>query len=371
MFEPASLPDHAHNLGFWFVDNNIFFNKTKAIYHATIKNSRDVRYYYHDHVYKKHDWTAEPVETLEEIYIKRAKQLRQKYDYLVLLYSGGSDSSNALKSFINNGVKLDEVTYWYSSHDEDNNVQNFEIMYAGSEILQRLIDMGIEVSRIDDAKYLKNHTLKKYEWILESDPTTIISVTHRPETIYNNPKWLELVNSGKSVGVIIGYEKPRVFFDGENWYSAFMDGLGYNYEKYHLNTTVIKLEPFYTSPDCPQISIKQAHVVKNYIEKNYTVDQYTQWFTHKAEFKKDLYYSIVRNNIYPYWNDSTFTIGKQNSVVYCKKCEWIWSSNTELSQNFFSGLDWVNEKVDPYFLNDANVYNGIKGVWSPWYKLND
>jgi diphthamide synthase (EF-2-diphthine--ammonia ligase) len=43
------------------------------------------------------------------LYDLRARQLREKYDYLILSYSGGADSHNVLMSFIKQGIHLDEI----------------------------------------------------------------------------------------------------------------------------------------------------------------------------------------------------------------------------------------------------------------------
>ena len=62
-----------------------------------------------DDVYGKLDWSV-PVETnLLTLYKQRAEQLREKYDYLVMYYSGGADSTNALHAFIDNNIFLDEL----------------------------------------------------------------------------------------------------------------------------------------------------------------------------------------------------------------------------------------------------------------------
>lgn len=55
------------------------------------------------------DFSVEPNETLEELYRQRAQQLRDKYNYLILMYSGGADSHEMLMSFLNNNIYLDEV----------------------------------------------------------------------------------------------------------------------------------------------------------------------------------------------------------------------------------------------------------------------
>ena len=93
---PALLPDYAQNHGFWLVDNEIAFSKLKSILRAQERNTTDVRFYYYDHVFSSYDWSKPSNLSLQELYTKRAKQLREQYDYVIFAYSGGSDSSLSL-----------------------------------------------------------------------------------------------------------------------------------------------------------------------------------------------------------------------------------------------------------------------------------
>ena len=77
--------------------------KTENDYHSPI------RFYFHDHIFKKIDWTIEPEFSLQELYRMRAQELRDEYDYLLLSFSGGSDSLEILHGCLKNNIFLDEV----------------------------------------------------------------------------------------------------------------------------------------------------------------------------------------------------------------------------------------------------------------------
>ena len=49
-----------------------------------------IRFYFHDHLFKKFDWTVEPDVSLQNLYKLRAQQIRDEYDYVILSFSGGS-----------------------------------------------------------------------------------------------------------------------------------------------------------------------------------------------------------------------------------------------------------------------------------------
>jgi hypothetical protein len=59
------------------------------------------------------DWSVEPEGTLADLYTQRARALRDRFDYLILLYSGGSDSHQMLMTFLNASIHLDEVCSCY------------------------------------------------------------------------------------------------------------------------------------------------------------------------------------------------------------------------------------------------------------------
>ena len=82
--------------GYFKVGKDIFFSKIDAILHAS-KTNADVTFHFHDDVYGSVDWTRPLHVPLDVLYRQRAQQLRDKYDYLVLHYSAGSDSHNILR----------------------------------------------------------------------------------------------------------------------------------------------------------------------------------------------------------------------------------------------------------------------------------
>jgi len=55
------------------------------------------------------DWTKEPKESFKELCRQRAEQIRDTYDYVIVYFSGGSDSTTVMNAFLDNGIKIDEV----------------------------------------------------------------------------------------------------------------------------------------------------------------------------------------------------------------------------------------------------------------------
>lgn len=372
MFDPNLLPQHAHHHGFWLVDDTPVFSKIKAILYAQEKNTENVKFYFHNNVYDNCDWTVAQTPLLD-LYIKRAEQLRNNYDYLIFAYSGGSDSSNALKTFLYNNIKIDELLVWYTSHNEKNVLTNAEINYAAADMISRCNkEYNIKINKVDISEYFAKCKIVGNEWILGTDHSLVIEQIVKPEILYNNPHWLKLVDSGKRVAIILGLEKPRIFYKNKKWYAGFLDVTNsYNFEKYHYEKPPLILEQFYRTPDYPQITISQSHAVANFISQTYDKKFIVDNFSNDGNFNQKLYYKIVRNSIYPYWDDNTFSIGKTRGGILIDKYEWAWNSNTDLANEYLRSLDLLKNEIDKHWLNRPNnhIY-GIRGIWSKIYCLS-
>ena len=98
-----------HNKGVYRANGKPFFNKLEAILEVNANPGTWVEWDYHDAVFGQHQWDIEPIFDLKELYRQRALQLREAYDHVVLFYSGGVDSWNILKTFIDNNIPLDEI----------------------------------------------------------------------------------------------------------------------------------------------------------------------------------------------------------------------------------------------------------------------
>jgi hypothetical protein len=95
--------------GLWIVNGIEFDSKYQALLHATRNNIKDIKFWYHDDIFASVDVTQLSKTPLSLLYKERAQQLRDSYDYLILYYSGGADSHNILRTFLDNNIKIDEI----------------------------------------------------------------------------------------------------------------------------------------------------------------------------------------------------------------------------------------------------------------------
>ena len=92
---------------YWQVGNYKTISKIAAIEHAKGDISK-VKYYWMDDVWDRVG-TQEPSASWNELLRIRCQQLRDRYNHLALMYSGGWDSHTALMAFVDNNIKLDEI----------------------------------------------------------------------------------------------------------------------------------------------------------------------------------------------------------------------------------------------------------------------
>ena len=97
-----------NNKSFYTVGSQVYYSKTLALLEAT-KTNIHPEWHFGDDVFGALLWNSGQASNITDLYQQRASQLREKYDYLVLGYSGGSDSRTALDSFLSQGLKVDEL----------------------------------------------------------------------------------------------------------------------------------------------------------------------------------------------------------------------------------------------------------------------
>ena len=87
-------------------------------------------FYFYDEEFSKINWFIEPKDSLQTLYRKRAEQIRQDYEYVILAYSGGHDSTQVLETFYYNNIHINEILMVgafsqdsYTGSDENHNAE--------------------------------------------------------------------------------------------------------------------------------------------------------------------------------------------------------------------------------------------------------
>lgn len=236
----------------------------------------------------------EPSETLQELYLQRAIELRNKYDYLILYYSGGNDSNQILETFMLNKIFLDEIVI-FSKEDMDlkNKIQDEEKLlffvpeyYEASKSAIPQAKFYIEtysprtkltiVENINNVngKYWESLNFENIERHLKScnlGLSSRIVVRSRDLSFVNSS--LSKIISNKNIGHIYGKEKVRVSYDESGFFISISDADVIDYIDLQWliseKNTPNNMELFYIHPDSIKIHIKQAHEIIKKIPKKF------------------------------------------------------------------------------------------------------
>lgn len=250
----------------YYSGNKKFTSKFDAVIHFN-KTKEETNFYYYDDVYDKIDWTIEPPETLEFYYKEQAKRIRESYDYVILCFSGGADSTNILETFYYNNLKIDKIitvgAFSQDSHSMVEENHNGEIYFVAHP---RLKELGLEsiTEHFDYTKYFdkfSQFSINEYgsEWFKYCD--SWFSPHHwfwRDLPKYVVPRNME----NKKVGIVFGIDKPSFSFDKKNRLSfRFHDAEVQQYGNIKYKNDFDKIN-FYWDPESPLIVIKQLHILK-------------------------------------------------------------------------------------------------------------
>jgi hypothetical protein len=326
--------------GYYQVGNQYYLNKTEAVYNAS-KNKQTAEWHFHEDIFSKLDWSKRPTGTLQDLYLERARQLRDKYDYLILLFSGGMDSWTALDTFLSNNIHIDEiVTRW----------QRAERKYVDASLNPEQINMGseFEYAVLPVLEYVQKHfpkikvTIDDFSDSLEGELTESeflksTSWQHQPTSFKysrSTETELEMVRQNKSIGLVTGAEKIHVAVQDNNFYAFFTDQSNGS----DLNPSR-KVEFFYWSPDAPHIPVLQAHCIKDYLKEEKQIN---------AEVPSLLedWRQVYARVCYPRFNIDTFQTYKQFGSLVWQNDWWIQKYNPTyyqswryITKQYFAGID--------------------------------
>jgi len=362
------------NRGYWRVDNEYYTNKVLAIIAAQHRNlePEDITFHYNEDSWNQLDWSVEPNESLQELYVQRAQQLRDKYETLILRFSGGADSYNILKTFVDNNIKLDVVTmneYHAPGTTSSVNTTNVEKKLLAKPLLDQVISQGAKFEVItNDFSSTFSAVGDDPTWIFDIDAPrfTCIDISAcRALTTPEFSKW-----DSPTTGVILGIDKPKVWFkEGKICYFSMPDHL------HTMQTPVNKMvpEPFYWTVDMPKIVVKQCHAVKNY------------WRNHLAELGdlvdvveitgKPRLVPLIYPNCFgeldplakklPYWDHDVINSKFRNGNGFAPR-GWGWDWQAHKSPYFKTwqaGIDLADRIIERKFKNADSIWeNGLKVI---------
>lgn len=371
-------------LGVYTVGDKTFHGKPQALIEATQTNQFPTWNFNND-VFDKLDYTVEPEVPLLTLYKIRAQQLRDKYDYIRLEFSGGSDSATALYAFINNDIHIDEVVIRYPKTGEkdveadpfnykaENTLSEFK--YAAVPILEWLT-LSAPRTKITIHDYSIDMLTSTYDegWIFNTK-----DYFQPGHSFKHNPIGMKehkiLADSGKAICILYGLDKPKICIQDKKWYMYFIDVIANHSVSTFGDYTNMTNEYFFWSPDLPELVLKQAHIVMNWfnLPSNHHAQYLCRWPNYSYT-QRSAYEHLIKPLIYPEYDPTTFQTNKPSNSFYNEMDQWFYKNldGTEQYQIWKAGLRFLVDKIDPkYFNYEGKDPVGFVGFLSPFHCLGD
>lgn len=372
-------------LGYYTVDNLEFDSKIQACIHAA-KQNKEVVWHFNDYEFKNYNWQIEPTETLDQLYDRRSKDLREKYDYIIISYSGGADSHNIVSSFIRQNLHIDEIIV----NTMESGNKNFTVIDKNNK---RPENAAAEhqlqtIPRLQEIQKLCPHTkitvldLTDYlfkSWFETGDASWVFDkregLNPLNVTRFNYIHFSEVrkqFDKDKKIALILGVEKPITLINENNkFYIRFVDRATNiitisEHIKEYTNAVV---EYFYWSPDSLDILCKQAHVIKRWVEMDLARQKlwYYKNFYNPKVFRT-VHERILRTLIYSTWDDTWYQADKATRDWYSEFDSWFINGLAGSKQHHIwkEGIKYVEDNAGKFLNVSSGVADGLK-VYSKHY----
>lgn len=239
------------------VNGKKFYNPFLAFIHGAHNSPHDTpKFVCYDNVFNTLDWTVEPKESIRELIDTRTRQLAQRYDKIILAFSGGTDSVTVYNSFVRQNILIDEIIISYSPYTEAHPVITADWLIKNHHDKRT----KITVLNRNDPKY---YTIFKNEgWVLENQGNLGYFNLSAPGSYFYqhcSDQW-----GNTNWAMIIGYEKPNIMREKNQWLAVKMDKV------FKPSFSYPNLEYFFITPDLPQLHLKQNHLLLRYIKQTYS-----------------------------------------------------------------------------------------------------
>ena len=350
---------------YYLVDGLKFDSKIQAALFATQVN-KPMTWYFNTDLFNAYDWTVEPEKTLDQLYNQRAKELRERYDYIILSYSGGSDSHNILMSFIRQGLHIDEIVV---NHMTDawnrfvvlNPTQTASWNTGAEHSLQTIprlkeVEHLIPNTKITILDLSQNlfDAFTSYgdaSWVLgRKEGLNPLNVTRYNYAYFTNIR--KQFDKGYKIAMVVGIEKPRTVIENGIFKLYFIDKgvnivpIDDNFKEYSNSS----LEFFYWSKDAVTLLCKQAHVLKRFVEGDPSRIKLWDKNNLNPDNWRLVQEPMIKPVLYSTWNTGWFQTDKSVSDWNSEFDTWFINgyADHKSHQIWREGLKFVTNNTKPY-----------------------
>lgn len=385
--------------GHYSVNGQVHLNKNNAIIAAGM-NLSNVKFIYNDEIFDRSDWTTEPEPSVSitEFYRRRALQIRNSYDYVILMYSGGPDSTNVLNSFVNNNLLIDEIVNVNSYHRTgvvNGTIHNADYVYNAKPFLDSLVaekNLQSKITILDEIDLVQQHW--KYSHTQGNDDL-LFGAVPAPGMIITKQIWVKyvphiwkMILAGKKICIVLGSDKTSLTVVNGKYATSFPDILltdtslmnSYDQDLKHLNLQ----EMFYHSPDCTDLIIKQAHILKNFVDRHALPTDFVppnsrsnlsktnhrpSYICQSKHSKEHLKYDIYHTLLYPGYTANIITPKTTHMITRPIDNWWIKDLESNGRNMFYHLLLHNVKKLTGTLGYDKNRLVGFPGIYTKPYYL--
>ena len=366
---------HAVRHGYYQVGNLSIANKIDAIIEAERAHAFP-NFIFNDHIYAQHDWTIEPEESLETLYAQRAWELRERYDYLILHFSGGSDSTNILETFVRNKIPLDEIFIRGPWKAADKNINNHEPANQHAEAWFTAWPLAnwakdnhyphLKITVTDTTQYIMDYFTDNPDWHERSRISALLpGVVWKSEYDMVEKSYRVLADRDIKVAHILGVEKPMIFWQDQRYHVKFLDRfinimLGQRCSEpenpnYHV-------EAFYWSDTTARLIIKQAHSIKKYF-RDHSIDPSILSSGGRS------WHELIANIIYTRTLPLYFTTEKSPHQALLMDQFFFKDPQSAYLNNFRKGVAALSSRIPHRWQVQTPLSLDLVGIWSRNYDI--
>jgi len=356
------IPKRIRRLGIYKFNNRYYTNKFRALTEASKYN---IDWVFNDDEFGKHNFSQEPKEDLYELYAKRAWQLRQKYDKVVIYFSGGIDSTTVLRSFVDNNIPIDAVVVYgawgarSSKYGKANVVEQEVVAFEYLKYVEKEKNIKFNIHLLDTTPY---HDKYNEDWMYNNSYNLAPAVS--AFSYFDEEPFFQNLMMQGSVCTVRGIDKPRLIFENGEWKTAFLDvtlGGVTSYSNYQDRKYYLLDEFFFWTPDMPEIVAKQCHMIARELESRFTPKQCEEKFTRLNKFSKISYGNLVEPIIYGKYVKQE--IGGERPYFFCPPAKfglinernyWFFNVKDKLGKSndlFAEGIAKLKQTIDPMHFN--------------------
>ena len=327
IYVPDSVGEVLYSpLGHYTVGDSWFYSNRDAL-EAGHRTGEPVAWHYYDDVWAQaHAAGHWRNQSLKELYYARARQIREQYDYVAVMFSGGWDSRNIIESFSAQGLRIDDIIVFTTKELENStpfnnlNPDNWygEIKYHAVPYAERYAHdhPGTGVIKIEWLDRVAESYRNAEQVFKDSRP--------KPGVFFG--RWLSVATDAQlqrhignqRAALLVGLDKPCVMQNGNTYQGFFPEGLIRNYTYCTRSNGFpdnVIWEPFYWTPDLPELAIRGWYELIDLCRKDVTVAQAHNIATSendRAELKFSRYVQdTMRRHLYPGFDATAWQADKQ------------------------------------------------------------